>query len=815
MSNITPMMQQYLEIKEKYKDTVLLFRLGDFYETFFEDAEKVSEILQIVLTQRSGNPMAGIPYHALDNYLKKLIDSGLKVAICEQMEDPAEAKGIVKREVTRIITPGTVIEDTMLDDFSRYSALIYKDTENYIISVFDFSTGEIHLDTIDFTESDLGDFISNFGFVQILYNDEMKETIKSLKNIYPKIYFEKLEEWYFNANYESHLKECYGVANLDFLEYTEKELTVLDGVFKYLEIAQFAKIKHFKNPKRFKNIGYMFIDSHTSYNLGILPDNNYRGRTLYDILKKTKNPMGHRKLYDVLSKPLIDKEKIEERLDIVENFMNKPYVSEKMKEILHDIKDIDRISSRISLGKSGPKDIIALKNSLMKIPEINIIIKEDGILSRYFGNIDEMKDLIEEIEKTVNEDPSQDPGDGSVVKKGVNEELDEYRFISENIDSLLSDIEKREKSATGINALKVGRNKIYGYYIEISKGQASNAPEHYIRKQTLTNCERFITDELRKLEQKTIIAENKINKIEKEIFNDFINSIKVYVKNIKSISDIISEIDVLRAFAEVSTENNYIRPVFSENKEVKIKSARHPVVERFTENFTPNDFYIDDKFFVILTGPNMSGKSTYLRQLGLISVMAQCGCFVPAEKAYIPIYDRIFTRIGARDDIITGKSTFLFEMLEMSTILNKATSKSFILLDEVGRGTSTMDGISVAWAISEYIFQNLSATTVFATHYTEMTMMADMYDEIDLKRVAVNDYENGVLFLHKIEDGVSDNSYGIDVAKLAGFPDEVIDRSREVLSNLSDKADLENKLKMMKNIRKKRYRTPDGQIKMF
>jgi len=817
MANLTPMIKQYLEIKEEYKDSILLFRLGDFYETFFDDAQKVSEILQIVLTKRNGHPMAGIPYHALNNYLKKLLDSGCKVAICEQVEDPQTAKGIVDRKVTRVLTPGTIVDDNMIDDFNRFSTLITKSEKGYILAVFDFSTGEFYLDTFDFNENELLDFINSFGFVQILLSKNVESLYKQIKNMLPDLYVEVLDDWYFSNNFLEHLKDIYKVFSLDYIDYNNEELKVADAVLKYLELTQFSKIRHMKIPKRFKTREYMLLDSNTIENLGILPTSTTRGKTLYDILKFTRTSMGHRKLRDFIISPLLDKNIIEQRFDYVEALKEDHLLMEELKEYFSHIKDLERISSRISLRKATPRDLIALKDSLEIVPYIIESVKTNLGISSFFDKIDPLGEVKEIIEKTICEEPSIEVGSGEVIKEGVSNELDEYRNILKNIDNILEEIEKREKELTKINSLKVSRNKVYGFYIEIPKTQIAKVPAYYTRKQTLVNTERFTIEELRQIEQKLSLAEDRIKAIEKELFDKIILELEKYVTEIKQLSDRLAELDVFRSFAEASVKYNYIRPkMIEKSRNTKIINGRHPVVERFVSNFIPNDLIFDeDRFYIILTGPNMSGKSTYVRQIGIISIMAQIGCFVPAEVAELPVYDGIFTRIGARDDIVTGKSTFLVEMLEISTIINRATEHSLVLLDEVGRGTSTLDGISVAWAISEYLFQVKKCNTIFATHYTELTYMSYIYNEVIAKRIKVKETMEGVIFLHKIEDGTSDNSYGIEIAKLAGFPVEIVDRAREVLEQLSDRVDFENKLKKVKNIKKKSYKVQENQLKMF
>ncbi|WP_280998770.1 DNA mismatch repair protein MutS [Marinitoga aeolica] len=805
------MIRQYLEIKNEYKDCILLFRLGDFYETFFEDAKITSEALQITLTQRNGHPMAGIPHHALDNYLKKLLEQGFKVAICDQVEDPSTAKGIVKREVTKILTPGTIVEENMIDENNRYSLLIYLiDNNNYVFVIFDFSTGELYVDSFNLSENEILDFISSYSFVQILLSSNLKTLKNKIKNIYPALYVEELDEWYFNNNFEDILKESYEILNIDVLNLSNNELLALGAVFKYLEITQKQKITHFSFPKHFKSSNNMILDSTTILNLGLLPNKENKGKTLYDILKFTKTSMGARTLQQWISKPLIKKEDIEKRLELVEIFRNDPLIMEELKEYLSSIRDIERISSRISLLRATPRDLTALKNTLDVLPYINELLNILGL-----DLLNELHELKQLLNNAIADEPSNQVGSGKVIKKGYNNELDQYKKIFENSSEFLKEIESNEKQRTGINNLKVARNKIYGFYIEVTKANIDKVPPHYIRKQTLVNSERFITEELRNLEEKYSIAEKKIDELEKKLFNNLILKLQKYVKELKILSSNISKIDILRGFAEASIKNNYVKPEF-DNDNFIIINGRHPVVEQFTDLFTPNNIKLDrNKRFVILTGPNMSGKSTYLRQIGIISIMAQIGSYVPAEYAKLPILKNIFTRIGAKDDVVSGKSTFLVEMAEVSTILNNANEDSLILLDEVGRGTGTIDGISVAWATSEYIYQILKSYTIFATHYMELTMLNDFYEGIINKRVKVLETESGIIFLHKIEDGISDKSYGIEVAKLAGIPNEVVVRAKEVMEEISNKTEFENKLKSMKKIKQRKFNKNKNQLKLF
>ena len=812
----TPMIRQYMEIKKDYSDSILLFRLGDFYETFFDDAKTMSDTLQLTLTKRAGHPMAGIPYHALDNYLKRLIDNGFKVAICDQMEDPALAKGIVNRSVTRILTPGTVIEDSMLDEGNRFSIIIDK-KNNFTFSIFDFTTGEIYLDSMDISDEEMIDFMLSYGIVQILLSSNLKYMLKIIKERRPGIYCEVVEDWIFSGNYDSHLKSVYSVSSLDFLEFSTSELVLLDGVFKYLETTQFKTIKHFRFPKKFRSSDYMFLDSNTIYNLGVVSQPEQRGKSLFDTLNYCKTNMGKRFLAENLKRPLTDSTHIEKRLNAVQMLTSDKKLLTEIQNSLCGIMDLERISSRISIQKSYPKDINALSSSIEKSSELSYIIMQNIGLYEIFGAIPKLMDVYEKIGRYIFEDASNDVGSGMVIKDGISSELDEYRSISRDIDSVLRELEKREKETTGLSSLKIGRNRIYGFYIEISKVQAQSAPLSYTRKQTLTNCERFVTPELNELEKKVLVAQEKIRKIETSIYDEFIVSLSSYLKRIKELSAVISEIDLACSLSQAAIRNSYIRPFFVEKQEeIEIIESRHPMVEKTVDNFQKNDFAISGgKNFIIITGPNMSGKSTYLRQIGLISIMAQIGSFVPAQKAFITIYDRVFTRIGAKDDVVSGKSTFLVEMLEMSGILSNSSQKSLILLDEVGRGTGTLDGIAVAWAISEYLFQVIGAVTLFATHYTELTIMSEIYECVANKRVRILESENGIVFLHKIEEGSSSSSYGIEVAKLAGFPAEITQRALEILEQLSDKADLENRLKRIKNIKRRKYRLDENQLKMF
>ncbi len=815
---LTPMMKQYLEIKEKYKDSILLFRLGDFYEAFFDDALTVSKVLSIVLTKRQDAPMAGIPYHALENYLKKLVDGGYKVAICEQMEDPALAKGIVKREVTRVITPGTLIEDELLSTDNSFLLSLYiseKNSEklsNFKGVLVDISTGKVLIKGFETLEA-LYDFISSHNVTQIICPEWVYLKIKEL---FPNIFIDRLDKWYYE-NPEEKIKNVYGVKSLEHLE-LEENVYPFGAVLKYIEYTLNSEAK-LQLPQFLDESEYMFLDTSTIENLSLIPGE--RGKNLFDVLNKTVTSMGARLLKWVILHPLKNKEKIEERLKFVDAFYQDTLLCNEVREYLNGIYDLERIINRLQYGKATPKDIVSLRKTLSALVPIKEALETNDVLKQLSSSIPDLSQLYQIISETIEDEIEGELGEGKIIKVGVSKELDDYRELLEHSNEKLKEFEESERRKTGILKLKVGYNQVFGYYIEVPKGQVGNAPSEYNRLQTLVNAERFTTSELKAFEEKILSASEKVSVLEKSIFEELCQKVNEFSNELRKTAEVLSLIDLYSTLGYVSKLYNYVKPEFDTGK-VKIIAGRHPVVERFVSEFVPNDILMDGKNrLFILTGPNMSGKSTYIRQYGLIALMAQIGCFVPAEKAILHVFDRIFTRMGARDDISTGKSTFLTEMIEVALIINKATEKSLVLLDEVGRGTSTFDGISIAWAITEYIFNEIKCKTIFATHYTELTELKDIYEGIKNYTVEVKETKDGIIFLHKVVEGVADRSYGIEVAAIAGLPEGIVERAREILDVIVEKSDIEKKVGILKEgqIRqlrsKKKTKEIEGQMKLF
>ncbi len=795
---LTPMMRQYMEIKRKYRDSILLFRLGDFYEAFFEDARTVSEVLNIVLTKRQDAPMAGIPYHALDSYLKRLVDAGYKVAICEQVEDPSKAKGLVRREVVRVVTPGTLLEDDLLE--SRGNNFLLS-AYNTIAVYADVSTGEVlvrfHSDI-----SDLLDSARNMDISQIICPPDQKGLFEDLG-----VFVDVLDKWYYSSDGAvEEIKEAFKMEDISHLELGEA-LEPLVALIRYLKYTLVTRDLNLKVPRILKEEEWLILDSTTVENLSLIPGE--RGKNLFDVLNNTKTAMGSRLLKKWILQPLRNRLDIEERLDAVEAFYEDQLAMNEIREYLRGIYDVERIISRINYNRASPRDLVSLRESLRILPSINETLRSNEKLSKF--TVEEFEDLVDYLDKALKDDPGSNVGEGNVIKEGFSKELDDYRYLLEHTEDKLKEFERIERRRTGIQNLRVGYNQVFGYYIEVSKSNLSRVPENYIRKQTLVNSERFITPELKEFESKVLSAKERIEEIEKELYNRIIAKIRDHVDVISNVATELARLDVLSTLAYDAALYGYTRPEFDEDR-VSLKGSRHPVVERNVEDFVPNDFEMDSsRRFIILTGPNMSGKSTLIRQIALISIMAQMGSFVPADKAVLPIFDRVFTRMGARDDISGGRSTFMVEMSEVALILSHATKKSLILLDEVGRGTSTFDGISIAWAVSEYIHERVKAKTVFATHYTELTELASMYDGIVNMTIAVEEREGNVVFLHKLIEGVADRSYGIEVARLAGLPDEVVERAKDVLNAIVEKSELEKRLRVIdkeriSRIRKKKER---------
>ena len=805
---LTPMMKQYLDIKAKYKDAILLFRLGDFYEAFFDDAVTVSKVLNIVLTKRQDSPMAGIPYHALDNYLKKLVENGYKVAICDQMEDPATAKGIVKREVTRVVTPGTIIEDEMLSVENNYMMSLYETKDGMVICVLvDTSTGEVIVTNMDNVDG-VYDFVQTHRVSQIICPESLYPKLTELKNIF----IDKLDEWYYSNEVQT-IKEAYGLASIDHFELGES-VKPLGATIKYLQYTLNKQAK-LKIPRILEESIYMTLDATTVENLSLIPGE--RGKNLYDVLNKTKTPMGARLLKWVILHPLKAKEEIAKRLSMVEAFYEDSLLTNEVREYLDGVYDLERIINRLEYDSAKPKDLLSLRATLEAIEPIADALSTNESLSPLLQNLPDLSNVKEIVTTTLYEEINSELGEGKVIREGVSKELDEYRDLLHHSNERLKKFEETERVRTNLQKLRVGYNTVFGYYIEIPKGQAKDAPSDYVRVQTLVNAERYTTPQLKEFEQKILSAREKVDELEHVIFRQLCDALKSQTPQMRVLSETISWIDIYIDFAYVAKQYGYVKPEISEDGSTifEVLEGRHPVVERFVPEFVPNDIFMDKSLrMFILTGPNMSGKSTYIRQVGLIALMAQIGSFVPARRARLPIFDRIFTRMGARDDISTGKSTFLTEMNEVALILSKATERSLVLLDEVGRGTSTFDGISIAWAMSEYIYNELRCKTIFATHFTELTELADIYPGIKDLTIDVKETDEGVVFLHKVVEGVADRSYGIEVAAIAGLPESIVERARQILDVISEKSEVEKKIGILKEGQMKKS-VPEGQMRLF
>ncbi|AMN35638.1 DNA mismatch repair protein MutS [Clostridium perfringens] len=805
---LTPMMRQYFEIKENYKDCILFFRLGDFYEMFFEDAETAARELELVLTGRDCGlekraPMCGIPFHASNSYIGRLVAKGYKVAICEQVEDPKVAKGIVKRDVIKVITPGTYTDSSFVEETkNNYIMTIYSDLERNrcSLAITDISTGDFLATEGELEKGVILDEISKFNPKEIILLDSLdQELIKDITLTTSALISRKPIE-YFEENFDEVLNTQFGEKSNSLSLMVKKSSNAL---VKYILDTQKISLTNINDIEVYSLVDFMTIDLSSRRNLELtenLREKSKKGSLLW-VLDKTETSMGSRMLRRWIEEPLVNKEKITLRLNAVEELFNDLSLNDSLKEALHDIYDIERILGKISNKNANAKDLIALKTSIGKIPNVKGIIENctSSLLKNYHHNLDDLRDIYELLEKSIKEDPSLTLKDGDLIKDRFNGEIDELRLAKTNGKDWISSLENREREFTGIKSLKVGFNKVFGYYIEISKANYSSIPEgRYIRKQTLANAERFITPELKEIEEKLLGASEKLCSLEYDIFLDIRNEVENHIDRLKTTAKIIAELDCISNLAFVALENDFIKPEINEDGETKIENGRHPVVEKVIPKgeFIPNDTIInkDDNQLLIITGPNMAGKSTYMRQVAIITLMCQIGSFVPASKANISVVDKIFTRIGASDDLAGGKSTFMVEMWEVSNILKNATENSLVLLDEVGRGTSTYDGLSIAWSVIEYICKNknLRCKTLFATHYHELTKLEGEIHGVRNYSVAVKEVDNNIIFLRKIIEGGADQSYGIEVAKLAGIPDEVINRAKEILEKLEMESSKDN-----------------------
>jgi len=813
LENLTPMMKQYKEIKEKYKDCILFFRLGDFYEMFFDDAIIASKELEIALTQRDAGfnqkaPMCGVPHHVAEVYISKLVEKGYKVAICEQLEDPSLAKGLVKRDVVRIVTPGTITDIEALDEkTNNYLASIYIDNDGVGLSYVDSSTGEMYttefLNDIDSLYSFIIDELGKILPSEIICNKKLAQnerTIKTIKNtLNPYITFYD-DDSFIKENWSTKIINHFNVNDLNALGLEGKIYSIFSvgKLLDYLYETQKDSLKHISTIEYYNTQEYMLLDINTRINLEIhetIMNRNKKGALIW-LLDKTSTAMGGRLLKNWLEQPLLNIPEIKKRQEIVDLLVSNVVLMDKIKNCLNKIYDLERLTSKISYGNCNARDLYSLKLSIEKIPELKNLLVESGEnkLINLGTKIDTLSDIYELIDKSIVDNPPITIKEGGLIKKGFSKELDELREISTGGKQWIADLEAKEKLKTGIKNLRIGFNKITGYYFEVTKSYLNMVPDYFIRKQTLTNSERYYTDELKNIELKILGAEEKIVEMEFNIFQEIRQIIKKEINRIQKVSKLIAIIDVLNSFGQVAYKNNYVKPKLNNRGIIKIVEGRHPVVEESIPNklFVPNDTYLDNNknMIQIITGPNMAGKSTYMRQVAIIVLMAQIGSFVPAKEADIGIVDRIFTRIGASDNLSQGESTFMVEMNEVSNIIKNATKNSLIILDEVGRGTSTYDGLSIAWAIVEYIAKNIRAKTLFATHYHELTQLEKDIDNIKNLTVLVEEKDDEIIFLRKIVEGSTDKSYGIEVAKLAGIDNEIIDRANEILTKIEQKQQL-------------------------
>ena len=796
----TPMMKQYLGFKKQYPDKIVLFRMGDFFETFGEDAKITSKVLNITLTKRNKTKnatlLAGFPHKAIDQYLPKLIKGGYCVVVVDQLEDPKLAKGIVKRGVTRIVTPGTLDGEQASSVKDSYLAAIYQDKKKISISLCDLSTGKFLLINDVSHKNLIKHVISSYSPVEILLLDG--EDHLEIGNLPIQFVDKSLR----NREYSTELiKKFYEIKNVNSLDIEEEseDLVSVAMIIKYIEETQLMDPSHIMKPRRVKLNKRMVLDSFTIDNLELV-SNSYTGdieNSLFSVIDRTETPMGRRLLYSWILNPLIEKKEIDQRLNLVESFVANKKILQEAKEKFRDINDIERIVGKIGLGRVNARDMKALQGSLENSLEVINILRED--LKTPCNEIETkvIEELIQKIDKTIKEDPPVTIMEGGIIKEGFNEEVDELRSLTGDSKSWIKDFEREEKERTGIPSLKVGFNKVFGYYIEVTKTHQEKVPDRYIRKQTLVNSERYITEELKEKENIILNAQEKIFELEYEIFIKFRDTFIPFIPQLQQLSATVARIDVLSGFAKISLDSDYVKPEIYEMGEkdgvINIINGRHPLVESLSgEEFISNDTYLDLKGsnMAILTGPNMSGKSTYIRQVATIVLLAQIGSFVPAKSAEISLVDRIFTRVGASDDLSRGRSTFMVEMDEAANIINNATKYSLIILDEIGRGTSTYDGVSIAWALSEYIITELKARSLFATHYHELLKLSEKFPE-SVKNYNVlveeNIEEGTVIFLRKIVEGGTDRSYGIYVAKMAGLPNKVIKRANEILESFEQK----------------------------
>ena len=783
-SKLAPMMKHYVEMKDNYKDVLLFYRLGDFYEMFFEDAVTVSHELELTLTGRAAGleervPMCGVPYHAVNVYIDKLIKKGYKVAICEQMEDPKTAKGIVKRDITEVISSGTVISESSLNEKeNNFIGNIYDFDYMYVISYSDITTGEYYIEKLDHDKDKVLSEVISLGLKEVICNSKLDPyIINILKNQY-KLTVTITEKLYELDNY-SYLYNNFDV----------NYQIAIKHLLYYLVVEQRRNLSHIRLVIEKKQDNYLKMDVHTKRNLELTESLRLKERqySLLWLMDNTKTAMGGRKLKQWIENPIIDKDILNQRYDIIDKLLNEFLLSDELRKYLYEVYDLERLCGRISLGNANARDLVQLKNSLRVLPNIKEILTKIN----FYKQIETLDSLYELLNNSLNETPPVGLKEGYLIKDGYNSELEELKSLRSGGKDFISKFELEEKERTGIKNLKIGFNKVFGYFIEVSKSNLNLiTPEMgYIRKQTIANGERFITPLLKEKEDLILTSEEKIIELEYNLFIEIRDKVKEYIPNLQEISKVISEIDVIQSFAFISEKYNYVRPKLNNKHEIKVIDSRHPVVEKvIKDSYVENDIIMDKNTNILLiTGPNMAGKSTYMRQLGIITIMAQIGCFVPAKEANLPIFDKIFTRIGASDDLVSGESTFMVEMIEASNAIKNATENSLILFDELGRGTATFDGMSLAQAILEYIHDHIGCKTLFSTHYHELTDLEKNLKKLKNKHVSAEEKDGNIIFLHKVKDGSVDKSYGINVAKLAGLPNEVITRADDILKIYENK----------------------------
>ncbi len=839
MAEYTPMMQEYLKTKEEYKDCILFYRLGDFYEMFFDDATLASKELELTLTGKACGmeekaPMCGVPFHAADSYINRLVSKGYRVAICEQVEDPKEAKGLVKREVIRVVTPGTNMDQMALDESSNnYIISLYFNKGIYGISCCDITTADFLLTEATDTKKVI-DELYKYNPSEIIYSKSLMESDIELNGIADKL--SCALSFIDDSNFEESLAiktllthfKVHSLEGLGLIDFPIGRVAA-GALLLYLKDTQKSDLSHLTHLTPYTDGKYMLLDSATRRNLELtetIRDKQKRGSLLW-VLDKTKTAMGARQLKKYIEQPLLSVDEIIKRQDAIEDMLSSVIDTEEIREYLLKIYDLERLITKITYQSANPRDLIAFKISLERLPDIKYILShfESRLLKVLNSKIEDLQDLYKLIDNAILEEPPISSRDGDIIKEGFNEEIDKLRKAKTQGKQWLADLEAKERETTGIKNLKVKYNKVFGFYLEVTNSYKDLVPDYYVRKQTLANAERYYTPELKELEDSILGAEDRLNLLEYEYFKKVRETIASKVNDIQSTASAIAQVDALASLATVARNNNYVRPVINNRGSLDIKDGRHPVVEKLTANdqFIANDCYLDESTntIAIITGPNMAGKSTYMRQVALIVLMAQIGSFVPAASARVGVCDRIFTRVGASDDLSTGQSTFMVEMNEVANILNNATSRSLLILDEIGRGTSTYDGLSIAWAVVEYISEKIGAKTLFATHYHELTELEGQISGVHNYCIAVSENGEDIVFLRKIIPGGADQSYGIQVARLAGLPDDLLKRARVIVNSLnesdiaavSDKITIQERLEAkLKDIQSEKISAYDNEI---